>query len=101
MFLPIRSANRLDVSGHTDSALDLLYDAVDELLQRGEFEKLDSMITNVAVADLSENILIGLLTATLPARSRLPIRPKFFAEVEETLRKRGEYEDGLLSGLEG
>lgn len=94
-------ASRLDSAGHSDAALDLLYDSVDEMLRRSEFARLDSILNNTAVADCSPNTLIGLLTASLPARSRLPSRKEFYAAVERALRQRGEYEDGLLTGLGG
>ncbi len=96
----IERANRLDVSGRTDAALDLLYDSVDEFLCRGELAKLNSYLSCVVAADLTINILIGLLTATLPARSRLPARRALFMEVDAELRRRNEFEEGLLTGLE-
>lgn len=97
----IDGANRLDRTGHTDAALDLLYDAVDEMLRRREFPEVDAILRDANVADLSINILIGLLTVTLPARSRLSSRAEFYTRVEDILRQRGEFEEGLLTGLEG
>lgn len=97
----IDRANRLDALNHTDAALDLLYDAVDDLLRRGNFDRIDELLQDVATSDLSLNVLLGLLTATLPARSRLRSRTEFFQRVDETLRIRGEWEEGLLVGLEG
>ena len=94
-------ANRLDVLGHTDTGLDLLYDAVDDLLRRGDIDRLDVLLLDAVAAELTLNILVGLLTATLPARSRLRSRSGFFQSVDETLRLRGEWEVGLLVGLEG
>lgn len=97
----IDRANRLDILDHTDAALDLLYDAVDDLLRRREFDRLDEMLQDTVTSDLSLNVLLGLLTATLPARSRLRSRVAFFQRVDETLRARDEWEEGLLVGLEG
>jgi antitoxin (DNA-binding transcriptional repressor) of toxin-antitoxin stability system len=93
-------AQRLDRHGRTDAALDLIYDQVDEWMHRAEFDRLDGILENLPVADLSLDILLGLLTATLPAKRRLVSRAKLFHEIEQVLRDRGDYEDGLLVGLE-
>ena len=97
----VERANQLDVSGHSDSALDLLYSAIDKMLRCGEFLEVDVILREAQVAALSMNILIGLLTTTLPVRRRLRSRPEFFQRVESILRQRGQWKDGLLAGLEG
>ncbi len=61
---------------------------------------LDTIFEQVQTDNLSADMLLGLLTATLPARSRLSCRKTFFSEVEMVLRDRGEFKDGLLTGLE-
>jgi hypothetical protein len=96
----ITRAQRLAQLGKTNAALDLLYDSIDGFMRRGEFPALDSFIARAPVATLSSDILLGLLTATLPARSRLSSRKTLLSNVEATLRSRGEYEEGLLAGLE-
>jgi len=97
----VQRASRLCNQGRTTSGLDLLYNSVDELLHQGKFAQLNSMIERVSVDDHSIDILLGMLTTTLPASSRLPARSQFFNDVERSIRNRGEYEDGLLTGLEG
>jgi hypothetical protein len=91
---------RLEAKGNTDSALDLLYDKVDELLKTGEFEKLNQILADSSPEELSIDMILGLLTSSLPARSKLPARADFFEKSEAAIKSRGEYEDGLLSGLE-
>jgi hypothetical protein len=93
-------AQRLVRMGRIEPALDLIYDAADHMMRKGEFAQLDSVLANVRVSDLSVDILLAILTATLPAKSRLPSRTRFFNEIEKSLRDRDEYEDGLLTGLE-
>jgi hypothetical protein len=93
-------AQRLDASGHRDTALDLVYDSIDELMRQRNFLALDSLLAHTQVGDVSADLLLGLLTATLPARKSLPSRRRLFHEVERVLRVRGEYEQGLLTGLE-
>lgn len=93
-------ASRLDSMGKRHAAMDLLYDCVDELMRKGQFETLDSIIRDLVVSRLTIDVLLGLLTATLPAKSRLQSRPDFFSKTDTELRKRHEFEDGLLTGLE-
>jgi hypothetical protein len=97
----LSGAQRLIRSGHADAALDLLYDAVDERMRIGEFEQLDAILSGVQPAHFAVDILLGILTATLPARGRLPSRKALCERIEQTLKDRGEYEPGLLAGLEG
>lgn len=96
---PIDRADRLDRQGHTDLALDLIYESTDRFMRAGAFSELDALLATTSPDTLSLDLLLGVLTATLPAKSRLPTRDSFLAKVEETLRGRGEYEDGLLAGL--
>lgn len=93
-------ATELDARGHTDAALDLIYDSVDKLMRDGQFPTLDSILSGVPVAELTVDILLGLLTATLPARNRLHSRNPLFRQIEQTLKNRGQLEPGLLTGLE-
>jgi hypothetical protein len=95
----IERARRLDEMGNTDAALDLLYDAVDDLMRSGKFSELNAIIANLSVNDCSLDVLLGVLTATLPARRRLPARAKFYEQAAQIIKSRGEYEDGLLTGL--
>jgi hypothetical protein len=95
----LQRAQRLDRMGHTDAALDLLYDNIDEQMRQGRFADLDLVLATLHVEDYSADMLLGLLTATLPARSRLLARASLLTKVEETLRRRGKYEEGLLVGL--
>ncbi|HEY5741872.1 MAG TPA: hypothetical protein VIS99_04965 [Terrimicrobiaceae bacterium] len=95
----IERANRLAELKKVDAALDLLYDQVDEVLHVGEFGKLDRLLRSANTETLSADILLGLLTTTLPAKSKLPSRPRFCKDVERSLRRRNEWEEGLLVGL--
>ncbi len=97
----VTRAQRLDQAGHGDAALDLVYDSVDELMHSGELGQLDTLLAHVSPVDLSTDILLGILTATLPARTSLPARTKMFSEIEQALRNRGHYEEGILTGLDG
>lgn len=94
-------AVRLDKHGHTDAALDLIYDAADDMMARGDFGRLDELLRDADVDQMSVDVLIGLLTATLAGKSRLPSRKNLFDRIVNRLESRGEMEEGLLVGLEG
>lgn len=96
----VERAQRLDSFGQTDAALDLIYDSIDELMRESLFSELDHVLSQVPVRRTSTDVLIGLLTATLPARTKLQNRGQLFRDVERELRERGEMEDNLLTGLE-
>ncbi len=96
----VRHARRLDIQGKTDAALDVLYDAVDDMLLDENIADIDCFFANATVSDYSIDLLLGLLTVTLPARSKLMQRAAFFKSVKMELVERGEYEQGLLDGLE-
>jgi hypothetical protein len=91
---------RLAQKGRLDTALDLIYDKIDDLFLAGQFEEVDSLLGKIDIRGSSVDILLGFLTATLPAKSRLPSRAPFFHKVEIFLQETGRMEEGLLSGLE-
>jgi hypothetical protein len=95
----IERAERLAKMNQVDAGLDLLYDSVDYLLKAGRFRDLDRIISQSRAEDLSLDILLGVLTATLPARSRLAARARFLEQVRSILSSRGEHDDALLCGL--
>ena len=96
----LQPVTRLEKHGHLDAALDVLYDRVDDLLKAKQFTAIDNLLRETTVASYSVDILLALLTATFPARSKLPARSKFFADVEASIKGRGEWENSLLAGLE-
>lgn len=96
----VESANRLAQVGHIDAALDLIYDRVDHLLSAGRFPELDALLEKIDPSKLTVDVLLGLLTSTLPGKTKLEFRTILFHKVEEEIRRRGEWENGLLAGLE-
>lgn len=82
----------------TDMLLDLIYQRADQLMKAGRIEELDKMFRFEEKTDL--NLMIGLLTASLPVRSKLPSRPAYFKAVAELCVKLGETDPTLLQGLE-
>jgi len=96
----LRPVIRLENIGHVDAALDVLYDRIEDLLKAKQFLALDELFQQAIADSMSVDIILGLLTATLPARKRLPTRSRFFATAESSIKTRGEWEEGLLTGLE-
>ncbi len=94
------NANRLDKRGQTDAALDIIFDQIDETLLSGEFDRVDRILVEITPDDFSVELLLGLLTVTLPAKNRLCNRASFFKQVRHSLHERGETDEGLLVGLD-
>ena len=80
----------------TFKELDELYLKVDDLMHRKKLEELDLMFVFSEDGDL--DLMIGLLVASLPVKSKLPRRTAYFNRMEELCQKRGEHPT-LLSGL--
>lgn len=84
-------------------ALDAVYDGFEELFQRGWFAVADRHLEfqGHLISELSVDLLLAYLTATLPAADKLEHRQAFYVKTEESLMARGVWEADLLSGLEG
>ena len=93
-------ARRLDQHGQTDAALDLIFDQIDEMLLGDESDRVDAILSEIAPDTFSVDLLVGLLTVTLPAKKLLFNRSAFFTKVEQSLRERGKLDDRLLVGLD-
>ena len=77
----------LVTSNKTDDAMDLLYDVVDELLSAHSFPICERMLTNIDLDRLNADLLIGVLSITLPAKNALPARAQFLQRVEQRLAR--------------
>ena len=56
----------------------------------------NAFIERVDVDSLSPNLLVGLLCATLRAKSKLPSRANFYKKIQQSLENRDLLEDNLL-----
>lgn len=84
--------------------LDTIYDTADRLMRYGQFTELDARLRNLNVRNMNEEEILGWLTATLPAKSKLKERPEFYKYAFEVIWDRGgrsfpELEE-LFKGLE-
>lgn len=77
--------------------LDNLYEHIDFLMRTEQFSVLDFRMKCVDIKTEYTEVLLGWLTATLPAKSKLPFRPEMYKRIESELNKRKQF--GLLEGL--
>lgn len=96
----IEKAQALEVSVPQDKMLDYLYQTADRMMKEDMFEDLNRALYWVPPADLSTDILLGVLAATLAGKVKLPSRAEFFKEALEISKARGEAADDLFQGLE-
>lgn len=97
----LEEAEDLVARNREDEGLDIVYDKLDRLLMSGSFAACDVMLQQVEVTRFSLDILLALLTVTLPASMELPTRAVYFEKVQAELKSRGLDTDELLSGLQG
>lgn len=90
-----------DQAGQVDDALDVLYDTIDDLMLVGDFARVDEMITyfSSTINQYSLTLAIGVLTSTLPARTRLSERPRYLELAKQKALLEGEDIDSLFFGL--
>jgi len=84
----------------SDKRLDEIVNKFDELFKKEEFNKGDELLRSANIEGLDTDELLSFLTATLPAKSKLPYRPTFYALAELAIKRRGDYQECLLLGLE-
>lgn len=96
----VKRLTAIEASGKRDKALDELYDAIDEMLYEGKLPELGDLLEELDVSEMSIHVMLGFLTATLPARDQLSsAREALKSRVEAELRHRGEFRESLLAGL--
>ena len=94
-------AKMLELRKYFDESLDLIYDYFDKLFWDEKWDIADKALREVKVSEYSLDILLAILTSTLPAADKLSTRKKVFNDIEIELRERGDLDDTLLVGLEG
>lgn len=90
----------LESEDKTKAALREIYRYFNDAFKAGEFGKCDAILRDCDVEKFGVSVLIGFLTASLPAGPRLPSRAPLFYRVRDEFQRRGRTEEGLLSGLE-
>ena len=82
-------------------ALELLYDEMNEHLEKGELSFINLFLEQIQVHGAHHAILTSVLAATLPVSELLPARSSFYHRVEEEFRLTKSEEDTqeILKGL--
>ncbi len=75
----------------TDAELDELYNCLDGMMLQGRFHQLNFMLDAAIPEYFDTDYLIGVLTISRAARSKLPARAKFFDKVVEITKERGQH----------
>lgn len=85
-----------------DSALDLVFQTVDNFIDNLEFEKCDSALALAEPRFLSVQTNLALLTSTYPEKSHLPSRNYLFKRLHNHLstQRSAKEADEILVGLE-
>ncbi len=86
-----------------ESAIDLIYDEIDNMLDKGYFYHVDRILAMIEVHLLTDQSMLSFLTITRSAKEELQARGYFFAQVKDFLHKKHsdeEYVNSLLKGLE-
>ena len=95
----LASVYELCGDGKEDTDLDVIFDHIDDLLIAGEFARVECVLALVDVTRLSTDAMVGFLSITLAAKSKLPYRRAFVAMVRAALADLPG-KGGLLKGLE-
>ncbi len=96
----MHSANGLLSLGKRHAAFDTVFDSIDAELRERHLKRVDSVLDKIDVESVDRDILIAMLTATLPAREHLSNRQAFYQRVASIVTAKSRMEPGLLEGLE-
>lgn len=85
-----------------DSALDVVFNEIEDALVNGEFSLIDSLLMDEEILRLDTNVLICILTVTLNWKNSLSQRSAFYYSVANIIHLRFHEEEAIeiLSGLE-
>ena len=82
-------AVRLEETGQSDAALDIVYDHIDDLLIAGNYSEVDQIFKDITASNYSSSILIGILCITFYANEHLPSRAQYIIKLGRILKERG------------
>ena len=78
----------------------IIFRRVEEMMQYGHLSELNDRLREIDVDATDTDLLLAWLTAILPVRYQLPARLELFAETKRVMIERGDFEPGILDGLE-
>lgn len=68
-----------------DENIDFIYNTIDILARNDHCEDIDALLWTTEIYNASEDLMLTLLTATLPYKSKLRLRQSFFLESQRKL----------------
>ncbi len=77
---------RLEINGQIDKALDLVFENIDNYLKNNKFNTINNKLKEIDVKNYTPNVLLTLVTATIPAQNKLPDWNKFVECVYQFFR---------------
>ena len=78
----------------TKESLDFIYDTIDMFARNNNFVAIDNFLYMAIIDEISTDLILTLLTATLCHKSKLKQRSSFFKEAKRALGNK------LVKGLE-
>lgn len=84
--------------------IDILFDKINDWLRIQDYESVDRFLAELERADLlsiSNTLMVGVLTITLPATHLLPSRLSVYGWVYVELLRRGRPAERIMRGLKG
>lgn len=87
-------AKEEEEKGNVNEAIKMIYDSFNDMLNEGKFDEIDNFFFGRSPYYFSTNLILAILTVTLPAKAKLKRRGDFF-----TLAKR-YLSNEKLEGLE-
>jgi hypothetical protein len=95
----LQEATKWAELGRYDLASRAVYKTFGNWLRHGDYKKCIELLMVARVDDLSEDILLSLLSVSLPYQANLPSRPEFFRKVSDRFQRLGLTDPTLLDGL--
>ncbi len=96
----LNKAKDIDRVGKSDEALDIVYDNIDKMLSNNNFIGVDSLLSEIDINEYSVDMLLGLLTSTLPAKNKLENRKYLLELATENVLNAGVYGVEIFVGLD-
>lgn len=82
---PFDKIDALVANGFQDSANDVVFECIDDMLLAGDFEGVDAVLAEAPLDGLTPAVALGYLTITHAAAQHLPGRPAFVDRVRPWL----------------
>ena len=91
----------LQKQGKIDSALDVLYKSIPNLLFEEKYSIINDILLDTFLSHLNDDLQLGLLVVTKPWKNKLPLRMRFYTQVRSNFlrSKKPETVDKILKGL--